>query len=361
MGELQHALAGRGTALTVARSVAVVVLVAAGCTPAPTPPVASPSSAVSAAPSGSPAASVSGEPASPAADPAEGRLVWIENREGGFGVWTTDLAGGDIRTYLSGLDEADTTIREARLVGEDVAFIRDGPGAQSELWLVSPSAPPRLLLDAVDSFIVRDDDELLAVRDDPSRRSIWRVPAGPAPATLIADVALPREGPELGPFGFAISPDERTVAVGWVGGPLQVMGPAPASYQDTGAPLVVADDGRLVAVTGRAGEAYTVDGDRLVELAPVDSDPLGIPGTGWVAWSVLGEDGRLVGVEVRDLLAGTSESYPAEGLATNVQSFTADHVTLEATPFDPLTREVGVIDRRNGGFTTFRASAPPAE
>jgi hypothetical protein len=339
--------------------VAVVVLIAAGCTPAPTAPVASPPSPVNAGPSGSPTAAISGSPASPAADPAVGRLVWIENREGGFGLWTTDLAGGDVRTYLAGLDEADTTIREARLVGEDVAFIRDGPGAQSELWLVSPNAPPRLLIDEVDSFVVRDDEELLAVRDDRSRRSIWRVPTGPARPTPIADVALPREGAELGPFAFAISPDGRTVAAGWVGGPLQVIGPAPASYQDMGAPLVVADNGRLVAVTGRAGEAYTVDGDRLVELAPVDSDPLVIPGTGWVAWSVLGEDGRLVGVEVRDLLARTSETYAAQGLATNVQSLTADHVILEATPFDPLTREVGVVDRRNGGFSTFRAPAPP--
>jgi hypothetical protein len=284
----------------------------------------------------------------------------VENREGGFGVWTTDLAGGDVRTYLSGLDEADTTIRDARLIGQDVAFIREGPVAQSELWLVSLGAPPRLLLDAVDGFVVRDDGELLAVRDDADGRSIWRVPDGSRP-TVIASVALPGERPELGPFGFAISPDGRTVAAGWVGGPLDVIGPTPASYQDKGAPLVVADDGRLVAVTGRSGEAYLVEGDRLVELAPVDSDPLALPGTGWVAWSALDDTGSLVAVEVGDLLAGAHETYPAQGLATNVQSLSADHVILESTPFDPLTREVGVVDRRDGRFTTFRAPAPRAD
>ncbi|HUP55131.1 MAG TPA: hypothetical protein VM408_06470, partial [Methylomirabilota bacterium] len=170
-------------------------------------------------------------------------------------MWTTDLAGEDVKTYLSGLDEAGTTIRDARLVGGDVAFIRGGPAARSELWLVSLGAPPRFVLDGIDSFVVRDDDEVLAVRDDAGRRSIWRVPTSPARPRAIADLALPGEGPELGPFGFAISPDGRTVAAGWVGGALEVIGPVPASYTDKGAPLVVADDGRLVAVTGRAGEA----------------------------------------------------------------------------------------------------------
>ncbi len=139
-----------------------------------------------------------------------------------------------------------------------------------------------------------------------------------------------------------------------------MIGPTPASLDDVGAPLVVADDGRLVAVTGRAGEAYLVDGDRLVELAPVDSDPLALPGTGWVAWPSVAEDGGLVAVEVRDLLAGTTETYPAGGLATNVRELTASHVILEATAFDPLRRTVTVVDRRDGRWATFEATAPAA-
>jgi hypothetical protein len=360
MGELQHAVGRRGTRL----ALVLVAAVASGCGPvAPSGPVVSPS-ATSREPSGptaSVAASDSGSARPAAIDPAEGRLVWLVNREGSFGVWTTDLAGGDARTYLSGPDEADTTIRDAWLVGDDVAFIREGLAGSSELWLVSLSAPPRLLLDAVASLVVRGDAEILAVRDEGSRRSIWRVSTGSERPTAIADLALPGDGPELGPFGFAISPDGRTVAAGWVGGPLEVIGPAPASYDDMGAPLVVADDGRLIAVTGRAGEAYVLDGDRLVELAPADSDPVTVPGTGSLAWASVGEDGRLAAVEVRDLLAGTSETYPADGLATNVRELSADHVILEATPFDPLTRDVAVVDRHDGRFATFKAQAPDAD
>jgi hypothetical protein len=354
MGELQHAVGRQRARL----ALVLVAAIASGCgRVVPTGPEAAPSSATSPQSSGS-AASVSASPAAPAIDPAEGRLVWIEDREGGFGVWTTDLAGGDVRTYLSGLDEADTAIRDGRLVGDDVALIQEGPAGSSELRLVSLGAPPRVLLDAVDSFAVRSDGELLAVRDQGTRRSIWRVPTGSGRPTAIADIALPGEGPELGPFGFAISPDGRTVAAGWVGGPLEITGPAAASLNEIGAPLVVADDGRLVAVTGRAFEVYLVDGDQLVELAPADSDPVTIPGTGWVAWASVGEDGRLVAVEVRDLLTGTSETYPADGLATNVHELSADHVILASTPFDPLTREVGVVDRRDGRFATFEAQAP---
>ncbi|HUP55247.1 MAG TPA: hypothetical protein VM408_07055, partial [Methylomirabilota bacterium] len=149
-----------------------------------------------------------------------------------------------------------------------------------------------------------------------------------------------------------------TVAAGWVGGALEVIGPVPASYTDKGAPLVVADDGRLVAVTGRAGEAYLVDGDRMIDLAPADSDPVALPGTGWVAWPSVGEDGRLVAVEVRDLLAGTAQTYPAAGVATNVRELTVNYVVLEATAFDPLRRTVTVVDRRDGRSTTFEATAP---
>jgi hypothetical protein len=293
-------------------------------------------------------------------DPAEGRLVWLVDRAGGLGVWTTDLAGGDVRPYLTGFDEAGTAIRDARLVGEDIALLRDMPApAGAELWLVSRTAPSRLLLDGVQMFSVLGDRDILAVRDHSTTRSIWSVTGSQPPASL-ASLALPDGNPELGPFGFAISPHWLTVAAGWVGGPLEVIGPTPASYDDRGAPLVVADDGRLVAVTGRAGEVYLVEGDRLVQLAPVDSDPLALPGTGWVAWSSVAEDGRLVAVEVRDLLAGTSETYPVDGLATNIRELTVSHVILEATAFDPLRRTVTVIDRGDGRSATFEASAPAA-
>jgi hypothetical protein len=350
MGELQHAVARRRAWL----ALVLVAEIGSGCGPAPTAPVVS-SSVTSQAPSG-PATSISASPA--AIPPAEGRLVWIENREGGFGVWTTDLAGGDVRTYLSELDEADTTIRDAWLVGDDVAFIKEGMTGSSELWLVSLGAPPRVLLDAVESFVVHGGGEVLAVRDEGTRRSIWRVPTGPGRPTDIADIALPGEGPELGPFGFAISPDGRTIAAGWVGGPLEVIGPVPATYDDMGAPLVVADDGRLVAVTGRAFEAYLVDGDKLVELAPADSDPVAILGTGSVAWTSFGEDGRLAAFEVRDLLAGTRETYPMDGAATNVRELTPNYVMAEGAAFDPLIRAVAIIDRRDGRSAKFVAQAP---
>lgn len=329
----------------------------------PTGPTASmPSTSGAAVTDGrsAPASPIVPTPSAAAIDPAVGRLVWLVNRSREFGVWTTDLAGGDARTYLAGLDVDGAVLRDGRAVGEDVAFIREGPAARSELWLVALGTPPRIVLDAVDSFMVRDDGEILAVRDDGTRRAIWRVPTGQERPVQVADLALPDERPELGPFGFAISPDGRTVAAGWVGGPLEVMGPAPASLDDLGAPLVVGDDGRLVAVTGRAGEAYLVDGLRLVDFAPPDSDPIAVPGTGWVAWATMGVDGGTSAIEVRDLIGGARETYPAGGLPPNVQELTPTHVILESTAFDPLERIVGVVDRRDGRVAMFEPSAPEA-
>ena len=367
MGELRHTVGRRGALPALVPLVALVVALSGGCgLVAPTGPATSapsqsgaPATAGSGVPSGAP---VSASPATGSIDPAVGRLVWLVDRTGAFGVWTTDLAGGDARTYLAGLDEEGTTIRDARLVGEDVALIRESLAASTaELWLVSLSGPPRVLLTGVTSFVVGGDAEVLAVRDVGATRSIWRVPLDTAAPTSIAEFPVPDHGPQVGPFGFAISPDGRTVAAGWVGGPLVVSGPVPGTFRDLGAPLVVGDDGRVVAGTGRAGEAYLVDGEQLVELAPPDSDPLAVPGTGRVAWATVGENGGLRSVEVRDLLAGTTETYPADGPATNVQQLTPTHVILEATAFDPLKRTVGVVDRRDGRSATFEASAPAGE
>ena len=337
-----------------AASVVVVAGLAGGCAPVvPTGPL--PSGGTTADPSAS-----SFPPGSPATiDPGVGRLVWLVDRAGGFGIWTTDLAGGDVRTYRSDLDEAGTTLRDARLVGDDVVLIRDGPTA--ELWILSPTSPPRRLLDNVNSFVQSGARELIVVRDVGTVRAIWRVPLdGPLPA-VIAELPVPDHGPQVGPFGFAISPDGRTVAAGWVGGPVEVIGPKPSTRRDIGAPLVVADDGRIVAVTGRVGDAYLLDGDRMLELAAPESDPLAMPGSGLVAWASIGDDGALDAVELRDVLAGSSESYPAGGTATNVVGLTPDHVILEATAFDPQARTIGVVDRRSGRFETFEVSAPAAD
>jgi hypothetical protein len=234
--------------------------------------------------------------------------------------------------------------------------IRDA--ATAELWVVSETAPPRLVLDHVNSFVQSGARQVVAVRDVGTMRAIWRVPLDGTSPAEIAELPVPDHGPQVGPFGFAISADGRTVAAGWVGGRVEVFGPAPATFRDIGAPLVVADDGRIVAVTGRVGDAYTLDGDRPVELAGPESDPLALPGSGVVAWATIGEDGNLAAVEVRDLLAGTGETYPAHGLATNVREMTAGHVVLEATAFDPGTRTVGVVDRRSGRYDMFEAPAP---
>jgi len=337
-----------------AASVLLVAGLASGCAPVvPTGPTAS------GGPSADPSASVRA-PGSPATiDPGVGRLVWLVDRAGGFGIWTTDLAGGDVRTYQSDLDEAGNSLRDARLVGDDVVLIRDGPTA--ELWILSPTTPPRRLLDNVNSFVQRGTRELIAVRDVGTERAIWRVPLDGPPPAVIAELPVPDHGPQVGPFGFAISPDGRTVAAGWVGGPVEVIGPKPATRRDIGAPLVVADDGRIVAVTGRVGDAYLLDGDRMVELAAPESDPLAAPGSGLVAWASIGDDGALDAVELRDVLAGTSATYPASGTATNVVGLTPDHIVLEATAFDPQRRTSSVVDRHSGRFETFEATAPAAD
>lgn len=285
--------------------------------------------------------------------------MWLTDRAGRFGVWTTDLAGDDVRTYLADLAEAALSLRDPRLVGDQVVVIREA--ATAELWVLSQTAPPRLLLDKVGSFVPGGAREVIAVRDAGAAREIWRVPLDGAATEVIAELAEPGDAPQFGPFGFAISRDGRTVAAGWVGGPVKVLGARPASFRDIGAPLVVADDGRIVAVTGRAGDAYLLDGDRLVELAGPESDPVAVPGSGLVAWASMAEDGSLAAVEVRDLLAGTTWTYPAHGLATNVMDVSADHVILEATAFDPRTRTVGVVERATGRFQTFEASAPSTD
>ena len=321
-------------------------------------PTRSASAGVPASPSTSASSSLSPSPV--AIEPGVARLVWLVDRAGRFGVWTTDLVGGDVRTYLADLDEGALSLRDPRLVGDEVVVIREA--ATSELWVLSQTAPPRLLLDQVTSFLQSDAGEVLAVRDAGTVREIWRMPlAARRRPAVIAELAVPDHGPQVGPFGFALSPDGRTMAAGWVGGPVEVIGPAPASFRDIGAPLVVADDGRILAVTGRVGDAYLFDGGRLVELAAPESDPLAVPGSGVVAWASISEDGGLLAVEVRDLIAGTSESYPAQGIATNVVGIEASLVLLEATAFDPLTRTVGVVDRPTARFQTFEASAPATD
>ena len=340
-----------------AASFLVIASLANGCAP-----VVPTGSASSVPPSSGPPSFIAPSvvaPASPspaAIEPGVARLVWLVDRAGRFGVWTTDLAGGDASTYVADLDEAGISLRDPRLVGDEVVVIRDA--ATAELWILSQTAPPRRLLDNVNSFVESGAREVVAVRDVGTMREIWRVPLGGASPTAIAELPVPDHGPQVGPFGFAISPDGRTVAAGWVGGPVEVIGPAPAAFRDIGAPLVVADDGRIVAVTGRVGDAYLLDGDRLVELAEPESDPLAVPGSGTVVWASIGDDGALQAVEIRDLIAGTSESYPAGGVATNVRALTPDHIVLEATAFDTGTRTVGVVDRQSGRFQTFEASAP---
>lgn len=357
MGELHHAVARRGAII------ALFAVVAGGCAPvAPTGPAGSISS-----PSGAPvtdggspsAGAVIPPPSTGAIDPAVGRLVWLVNSSREFGVWTTDLAGGDARTYLADLDVDGTALRDAQLVGDDVAFIREAPASSgTELWLASRGRPPRILLKDVDSFVVHDDTELLAVRDLGTTRGIWRIPLSAAAPTAVAEFPVPGEDPQIGPFGFALSPDGRTVAAGWVGGPIVIDGPVKSTARDMGAPLVVGDDGRLIAVSGRAGEAYLVEGQRLIDLAPPDSDPLAVPGTGWVAWTTMGADGETSALEVRDLIGGATETYRAGGLPQNVQRLTPTHVILETTGFDPLERVVGVVDRGDGRIAMFEPSAP---
>ncbi len=340
----------------------VTVFAAVACGPVVPSGTAGPVATPAASGSGAITPPASGEGPSPSAaavDPRVGRLVWLVDRTGSLGVWTTDLAGGDARTYLAGLDEEGVTLRDAALAGDDIVLIRDGP--TSGLWLIPATGTPRILLDRVAEYRLIGTDEVVAARDIGKMREIWRVSLrGPAPVRLGAIPPAAADGEQLGPFGVAVSPDGRTIAAGWVGGQVRVFGPAPANLVDVGAPLVVDDDGAVVAVTGRAGEAYVRTGDVLEELAPADADPLALAGAGAVAWGVAGADGALERVEVHDLFGGTGRAYPAEGAATNIREFGADHVLLEATAFDPLHRTVAYLDLADGGFAVFDADAPEA-
>jgi hypothetical protein len=300
-------------------------------------------------------------PASPTppagVDPAEGRLVWTVDATGRPGIWTTDLAGGDARPILVGIEGPTTEIRDATLVGDQPVFIVDLP-AGGELRTVVGGLP-RPLVDRVLGFFVDSTTSVIAIRDPEGGREVVRVPLDGGATELLLETASPDDpAVAAGPFGVAVSPDGRSVAAGWVGGPVTVVGLAPATLHDVGAPLVVADDGRLVATTGRAGEAYLLRDGRLEELAPPDSDPLVASGSTVVVWGAAGDDGSLRSVEVRDVVSGAARSFPGAGRATNVREATRDHVLLEATAFDPLRRTVGYLDLDDGRFATFESVAP---
>ena len=333
-----------------------------GC--GPTVVVPTPSGSVDPSPSTGRSSSASASPPGPTSSPAgpvsaaEGRLVWLVDAAGQAGLWTTDLAGGDPVTYLARLDEGTTTIRDPLIVGEAVVFIADRPGG-NELRAALPGAPAGLLLDRVIAVQPDGPDSVIATRDEGSNRQVVRVRLDGASPERLLEIRFPADaGAAGGPFGVAISPDGRTVAAGWVGASVTIDGPVPATLGDVGAPLVVGDDGVLAAVTGRAGEAYLVVAGQLTELAPPDSEPLTLPGTGFVAWPAFDEAGALAALELRDVLAGLSRTYPAGGPADGIREFTPDHILLEATAFDPLQRTVGYLSLEDGRFGTFTAGAP---
>ncbi|HET7168282.1 MAG TPA: hypothetical protein VFI69_03700 [Candidatus Limnocylindrales bacterium] len=356
MGELRDVIHGRAVGVAIT---AAVVLATSGCAPRPaTPPPGSagPSPTVDTTVAASPAASPSSGPVLA----SEGRLIWLVDAAGTAGLWTTDLAGEGSVVYLPRIAEATTSVRDAFLVGDAMVVIVDRPGA-SELTLVRPEVPPRVLLDRVSQVLPDTSESVLAVRDAGAGRQVVRVPlAGGRPAVLW-EAALPADASVASaPFGVALSPDRRTVAAGWVGGRVTIVGPLPSTIDDVGAPLIVGDDGRLAATIGRAGEAYRIDGDAVTDLAPPDSDPLALAGTGFVAWPVLDADGALTAVQLEDVLTGASRTFPAQGPAGTLREFLPDHVLLEATAFDPRRRTIGYLELGDGRFGSFEAKAPAA-
>lgn len=369
MGQLHHAVArpaARRWPAAVTAALALTAVVVASCgpstpsTPVGSGPAGSATGSASPAGSGDPSVPASGT-ASPAAAPVapgEGRLVWLTDAAGTLGVWTTDLAGGDVRRYAGDMDDDVVALRDPTVVGDSVLVIRDDP--TGALWRLSPGgAPSQVLLDQVAGTQRLAGDAVLAWRDRGRTRELWRVPLQ-GRAERIGELVLPRDEASLGGFGVALSPDGQTIAAGWVGGPVLVMGPAPSARADIGRPLAVDDAGRILATVGRAGEAYRLDGDAMQPLAPEDADPLAAPGSAIVAWGATDPAGELTGIEVHDLATDTTRTYPATGPATNVVEVTADHVLLEATPFDPLRRTLTWLRLRDGAIGTFEATAPPA-
>ncbi len=365
MGELPEVIAR--LARRVGGLVVAVAAVSAACGPSlPSPSL--PSGSGGPPPTGFPSVSP-GDSASPAAVPSppgvvaasEGRLIWLVDGAGRAGLWTTDLAGGDPRTYLAALDEGTTTIRDPILLDAVIVFIADRPGG-SELRALLPGTVAAVLLDRVVAIQPDGPATIIAVRDEGTTRQVVRVHIDGAAPERLLEMPLPGDTvTAAGPFGVAISPDRQTTAAGWVGGDVVIAGPSPATLTDVGAPLVVGDDGVLAAVSGRAGEAHLVTADGPVELAPPDSDPLTLPGTGFVAWPVLDPAGALVAVEVRDVLADARRTYPAGGAANGIREFRPDHVLLEATAIDPLGRTVGYVALEDGRFGSFDASAPTTQ
>lgn len=357
MGELQDAVIrspGRALALGIVTALAACV---------PTDPAPSPGATRTGGPL--PTAATTGSGAPPGSPPAgtvrpdEGRLVWTVDARGSAGIWTTDLAGNDRRTFVASVGDERGAIREAALAGASVVFVRDAPGGP-QLWAVREGGPPARLLDGVVAWLVVGDAEIVAVHDAGPERRVVRIQLDRGQVVPIG--ALTPDDPtdvEVGPFGLAVSPDGRTVAAGRVGGAIEVVGGVTAvAGRDIGAPLVVADDGTVVATEGRAGEAYLVRDGELVDLAPPDSDPVVAPGTSIVAWGSVAADGSLLAVEVHDVLSGAARSHPASGPATNVRWISAGAVLLEATSFDPLRRSAALLDLATGRFGTFEAAAP---
>ena len=361
MGELRDVIDGRSGRLAITMAIALATW---ACGPQPASP-----SAGSATPPPAP-----GGTATTASDPAstvdssgpvlasEGRLIWLVDAAGAAGLWTTDLTGGDAVVYLPPVRNDPTTPRDAILVGDAIVVIVDRPGA-SELTIVRPGTAPRVVLDRVSQVMPDTAESVIAVRDEDARQQVVRVPLGNGRPAVLWEAAFPRDASAASsPFGVALSPDRRTVAAGWVGGTVTIVGPTTSTIDDVGAPLVVGDGGRLAATFGRAGEAYRIDGDAVIDLAPPDSDPLALAGTGFVAWPVVDAGGTLTAIQLEDVLAGASRTFPVRGPASALREFRPDHVLLETTPFDPLHRTIGYLELGDGRFGTFEAAAPaPAD
>ncbi|MGH2474380.1 MAG: hypothetical protein ACRDIL_03885, partial [Candidatus Limnocylindrales bacterium] len=190
MGELPEVIS------RVARRIGGFMLAAAAvsvaCGPTIVSPSPLPSGSTGPAPSDGPSATTgeSGKPVASASPPggvgaSEGRLVWLVNAAGRAGLWTTDLAGGDPRTYLAALDEGTTTVRDAFLMGETIVFIADRPGG-SELRAIVPGGAAGVLLDRVVAILPDGREALIAVRDEGAVRQVVRVQLdGAAPKRLL--------------------------------------------------------------------------------------------------------------------------------------------------------------------------------
>lgn len=285
------------------------------------------------------------------------RLVWRASADDAEGLWTTALDGSDPKQYAAQESAAGIIFRDPRLIDGRIVAVAVARGlTASELVAVDDAGVERVLPDVWNTYLAFGDSEAVAtVGREVNTEQVVRVrlAAGAQPQILGPLPPLRSDMDQLlMAFGFAVSPDGRSVSAGRDGGPIRVWGPVPGDFADLGAPVVVTNEGEpldarhILADAGALPETI-VDG------------PVAEAGTSTVVWIIRDPQVLAVvtGVVVRDVLTGDQRRYPVRAPVMDILAITDRYVLFEE-PRIGFIRGIGYLDRQTGNFSLFEVPAP---